>query len=324
MPMTTRFFAFFSIAILWIHSVGFAANWSIAIHGGAGSAADKLTESQRLHRIDELKKALQIGTDHLSKGGTSLDAVEKVVRFLEDSPIFNAGKGAVFNAVGTHQLDASIMDGKTLSCGAVAGITVAKNPISVARHVMTNTRHVLLANDGADRFAVENGMEVVDRDYFWTPALRRQFQRLSKKNKDGNEPSEKGTVGCVALDKQGNLAAATSTGGLVMKKFGRIGDSPIVGAGTYANNETCAVSCTGIGEEYIRHSIAYSVSARMNLAGEELSTAVSHAINKTLKSGDGGIIAVDRKGNIAVEYNTPGMSFGYASSQGEFKAGLEK
>ena len=324
MQAAIRFSVFFLSVYLGIPSGVDAQNWSIALHGGAGSSSDRLTEQQRAQRIASLERALKIGADHLSEGGTSLDAVEKVIRYLEDSPIFNAGKGAVFNAVGSHQLDASIMDGQMLSCGAVAGVTVAKNPISVARLVMTKTRHVLLANDGADRFAADNKVELVDADYFWTPALRKQFKRLSKKDVNRKEAVEKGTVGCVALDTDGNLAAGTSTGGLVMKKFGRVGDSPIIGAGTYANNKTCAVSCTGIGEEYIRHSIAYSISARMQLVGDDVATAVSHAIKTTLKPGDGGIIAVSKSGDIAVDYNTPGMSFGYANSKGKFVAGLEK
>ena len=250
--------------------------WAIALHGGAGRIPRDLNIDEQQNLRKSLQHALTRGKEILAKGGTALDAVEAVVAAMEDDPLFNAGKGAVFTSKGTHELDAAIMDGATLHCGAVAAIKYQKNPIRVARLVMERTPHVLLAGEGADAFAVENGCQRVGQDYFYTERRFRELQQtLSKegleplqkpaypvpagaKQVDGGAPS-KGTVGCVALDSHGNLAAATSTGGVTGKRPGRIGDSPIIGAGTYANT-TCAVSCTGTGEQFIRHSIATRVA----------------------------------------------------------------
>ncbi len=300
--------------------------YAIAIHGGAGSAPSIFSAEQNTARHGGLKKALQAGQKILDDGGQALEAVEAVIRILEDDPLFNAGRGAVLNAEGKAELDASIMDGRTKACGAVAGTTIAKNPISLARLVMTDTRHVLLGAAGADAFAVEKGLRTVPRDYFVT---QNQKQRWEKRKKAESNTSASradvilsdriGTVGCVALDSHGNLAAGTSTGGLMMKKFGRIGDSPIVGAGTYADNATCAVSCTGVGEEFIRNAIAYDISAQMKYAKAELETAVSKNLKQTLKPGFGGIIALDRQGNIVMDYNTKGMACAAADSNGRFE-----
>lgn len=292
-----------------------AGRYAIAVHGGAGSAPESFTPQENRARRESLRRALKIGNDILSDGGKAVDAVESVIRFLEDDPQFNAGKGAVFHAEGGHELDASIMDGKTKACGAVAAVTTVKNPISLARLVMTKTPHVLLASKGADRFAREMGVELVDPTYFDTEAKRRAWQRGRKR---GAAPSS-GTVGCVALDRHGDLAAGTSTGGLTNKRFGRVGDSPIIGAGTYADNQTCAVSCTGIGEEFIRHVVAYDVSALMKYGRLTLGDAVDTIIHRRLKPGSGGIIAVSRDGEIRMDYNTRGMACAAADSSGRFE-----
>ena len=258
-----------------------------------------------------MKAALTIGTDILKGGGKSLDAVEAVVRFLEDDAQFNAGRGAVFNAVGGHELDASIMDGKTLACGAVAGVSTTKNPIGLARLVMTDTRHVLLSGPGADQFAKEKKVTLVTQDYFHTHSARKAWQ-------DSRAKHSKGTVGCVALDSQGNLAAATSTGGLSNKQFGRVGDSPIIGAGTYADNATCAVSCTGVGKDYIHRAIANDMAAQMRYAQIPIEEAANEILTQRLTKGTGGIIAVDKDGKITMQFNTGGMARAAADSKGRF------
>jgi len=310
-----------------------APRYAIVIHGGAGSSPAQLSERSRLGREHAVQRVLRKGVEILKAGGSSLDAVEQVIRLMEDDPVFNAGRGAVFNNTGGHELDSSIMDGRDLSCGAVAGVKTVKNPISVARLVMTKTPHVLLAGDGADRFARQMGVKLVEQTYFSTEAARKRWERSRKakdeKTKKGaaGSPHEKihyGTVGCVALDRFGNIAAGTSTGGLTNKQYGRVGDSPIVGAGTYADNRTCGVSCTGIGEHYIRNAVAYDVSARMNYLKSSVQDAVDAVITKTLKPGYGGIIALDAKGNIAAGFNTGGMTRGMADSTGRFEVKIGK
>lgn len=305
--------------------------YAIAIHGGAGPNPKKFTAESLQARRDSMRKALELGVEVLKTGGTSLDAVEKVVLFLEDDPQFNAGVGAVFNSVGSHELDASIMDGRDLSCGAVAGVSNVKNPITLARLVMTETRHVLFAGDGAEEFAKKMGVELVDPKHFDTDRTRKAFQRIRamlgengswKKDtkldlQEVDTGSYHGTVGCVALDKNGDLAAATSTGGMTNKQFGRVGDSPIVGAGTYADNKTCAVSCTGHGEQYIRNAVAYDVSAQVKYRGYTIQQATEDVL-KRLESGAGGIIVVDKDGNISMEFTTAGMARAAADSNGRF------
>lgn len=292
--------------------------YAIIIHGGAGSDPQSWSAEFRDARKAALRKALASGVGVLKAGGSSLDAVEAAVRTMEDDPVFNAGRGAVLNDAGGFQLDASIMDGRTKACGAVAGVSIVKNPIRLSRLVMTKTRHVLLATDGADAFARQMKVDLVEQSYFRTERQMKAWkQRQQRERQQGDAGADsKGTVGCAALDSAGNLAAGTSTGGLMFKKFGRIGDSPIVGAGTYADNASCAVSCTGVGEHFIRHAIAYDVSARMRYQGKTLKEAVDVIIKKTLKPGYGGIIAVSRTGEIVDGFNTGGMSRAAADQDG--------
>ncbi len=297
-------------------------NWSIAIHGGAGGSPDKWDDAKKQARTVGLEKALTAGKLVLAKGGAAIDAVEAAIRVLEDDASFNAGRGAVLTEDGTVEMDASIMNGKTLACGAVAGVTRTKNPIGLARLVMTNTKHVLLAGAGADEFAQEQGVTLVKPDYFKTSfdnSYKRGDQSRAKTN--DNEPHF-GTVGCVAFDQHGDLAAGTSTGGTAKKLPGRVGDSPIIGAGTYAANSSCAVSGTGIGEEYIRLSVAYDLAAQMLYADRPLKTAVTTVMNKRLERGVGGVIAVSRTGEIVMKHNTPGMSCAAADSNGRFETFL--
>ena len=299
--------------------------YAIAVHGGAGSWAETRTAEDRAQYEVALQKAVTAGREVLEQGGTALDAVERVVCMLEDDPKFNAGRGAVFNAAGGHELDASIMDGRTKACGAVGGVRTVKNPISLARLVMTDTPHVLLVGDGAEAFADEANVERVTAGYFHTDKQYQNFLRAQQPPQNDDQQAvgdNKGTVGCVALDSHGNLAAGTSTGGLVMKRYGRIGDSPIIGAGTYADNETCAVSCTGIGEEFIRHAIAHDLSARIKHGKQTLEEAAKTLIHETLKPNTGGLIAIDRHGNIVMPFNTPGMARAAADSSGKLELGL--
>ncbi len=302
-------------------------HYAIAIHGGAGVISRDTDPAQVQAYQDALAEALRRGQAILEGGGTSLDAVESTVRYLEDQPQFNAGRGAVFTEAGGHELDASIMDGKSLACGAVAGVKTVKNPITLARLVMERTPHILLAGEGAEAFAEEMGVERVGQDYFHTDRRYEQWQRARQRRTTMLDHSEvdatkMGTVGCVALDKHGNLAAATSTGGMTNKKAGRVGDSPLIGAGNYAENATCAVSGTGIGEEFIRHGVAQRVAAAMRYKGLSLEAAAGHVVREVLKPGDGGVIAVDGSGNIAMVFNTQGMFRGAADSRGQFEVGI--
>ncbi|MEO8399898.1 MAG: isoaspartyl peptidase/L-asparaginase [Ignavibacteriaceae bacterium] len=288
----------------------------IVIHGGAGTIDKSLPDSIKDEYYHSLSDALKLGEDMLKKGKKSIDVVQKVVMFLEDDPKFNAGKGAVYTSEGTHELDASIMDGSDLSNGAVAGVKGIKNPIALARLVKDKTPHVLLMGEGAEKFGKKMGVEFRPQEYFDTPNRYEQWQSQIK--------DKKGTVGCVALDKTGNLAAATSTGGLTNKMPGRIGDSPLINAGTYANNKTCAVSATGQGEKFITNTVAYNISALMEYKNLSLKDAANEIINKRLKPGDGGIIAVDKNGNYVMEFNTTGMFRGEADSNGNFEVKIWK
>lgn len=288
---------------------------SIAIHGGAGTIRkSSMNDEKRKEYTDALKKALNAGYNILNKGGTAMDAVEKAVISLEDCPLFNAGKGSVFNSKGEHEMDAAIMNGMDLKAGAVAGIHHIKNPIALARKVMDATDHVLLIGEGAMEFAQKMGFKLLKDEYFFNDFRYKQWQRMKNENRialDHSEDKEKkfGTVGAVALDMHGNLASGVSTGGMTNKKYGRVGDSSIIGAGIYANNKTCAVSCTGSGEFFIRNVVAYDVSCLMEYKGMNLKDACDEVIQNKLKSigGDGGLIAVDTLGNIAMPFNTPGM-----------------
>jgi L-asparaginase / beta-aspartyl-peptidase len=299
--------------------------WAIVVHGGAGTVSkDAAPETVQAWR-DGLRVALEKGKSIVEAGGTSLDAVEATIRILEDNPLFNAGKGAVFNSAGGHELDSSIMDGSSLDGGAVAGVTTVKNPISLARRVMDETRHVLLAGPGAEQFATEQKVDRVKNSYFSTARRRESWNRV--RVREANQPVSRvtaaqpwhyGTVGCAVLDSHGNLAAGTSTGGLTNKKFGRVGDSPILGAGTYADNETCAVSATGTGEQFIRHTVAAQISQLMRHRSWTLKQSAEYVLNQRLNKGDGGVIAVDLHGNIEWVYTSPGMFRAAADSDGRF------
>jgi beta-aspartyl-peptidase (threonine type) len=286
-------------------------SWVLVIHGGAGGPAKgTMADDQEKAYLAELGKALEQGAKILSSGGSSLDAVEAAVKYMEDCPLFNAGKGAVLNAEGIAELDAAIMDGLSGKAGAVAGVKTLKNPIMAARKVMENTKHVMLAGEGADRFGKEIGLETVNSGYFITPQRQGSYEKWKQE--------KKGTVGAVALDSRGNLAAATSTGGMTGKMPGRIGDSPVIGAGTFASNRTCAVSATGHGEFFIRNVVAYDLSAIMEYGKVPLQEAADQIIFEKLKrqGASGGLIAIDREGNIAMPYNTNAMFRGFIRSDG--------
>lgn len=297
--------------------------WAIVVHGGAGTVSnDAAPETVQAWR-DGLRVALEKGKSILETGGKSLDAVEATIRILEDNSLFNAGKGAVFNSAGGHELDSSIMDGRSLDGGAVAGVTTVRNPISLARRVMDQTRHVLLAGPGAEQFATEQKVDRVKNSYFSTDRRRESWNRV--REREANQPVSRGgaaqpwqygTVGCVVLDSHGNLAAGTSTGGLTNKKFGRVGDSPILGAGTYADNETCAVSATGTGEQFIRHTVAAQISQLMRHRRWTLKQSAEYVLQERLNKGDGGVIAVDLHGNIEWVFTSPGMFRAAADSDG--------
>jgi beta-aspartyl-peptidase (threonine type) len=287
--------------------------YAIAIHGGAGVPRDSLGDDLQHAYLASLEEALRVGLGILEQGGGSLDAVEQTLRYLEDDPLFNAGRGAVFNRDGVNELDASIMDGSTLGCGAVTGARSVRNPISLARLVMERTDHVLLAGEGAERFAAEMGVERVAPRYFFT---ERRWERMQQALEDD---AGGGTVGAVALDREGNLAAGTSTGGLTAKMAGRVGDTPIIGAGTYADNRSCAISCTGRGEEFIRRGVALQVAALVRNGGMELVQAAQRMVDDELQPGDGGLIALGPTGEIAMVFNTPGMFRGAADSRGLFE-----
>ena len=282
--------------------------YAIAIHGGAGTITRKnmTPEKEEAYR-SKLTEALNTGYVVLENGGSSLNAVESTIKILEKSDLFNAGKRAVFTNAGTNELDASIMDGSNLKAGAVTGVKTVKNPISAARKVMEETWHVMLSGDGADQFAAAQNLEIVNPSYFYT---QRRWDSLKK-----IQSEKHGTVGCVALDQNGNLAAGTSTGGLTNKQWGRIGDSPIIGAGTYANNNTCAVSGTGQGEYFIRGNVAFDVSAMMEYENLSVGKAARKVIGKLSDlGGEGGVIAMDNRGNISMPFNTAGMYRGFRTA----------
>ena len=307
----------------------------IAIHGGAGAIArDAMSSEKEREYLDALTRIVAAGQAVLAQGGSALDAVTTAVRLLEDCPLFNAGHGAVFTSAGTHELDASIMDGATLRTGAIANVNCVRNPVLAARKVMEESKHVFFVGAGAEAFAREQGLEIVDPSYFSTEARREQLLRVQRENPDAavldhdgqaivargqpamarpTDPLDAdkkfGTVGAVAVDAHGNLAAATSTGGITNKQVGRVGDAPIIGAGCYANNRTCAVSTTGTGEMYIRMVAAYDISALMEYTGATLETAAAKVMHEKLPSieGKGGLIAVDAQGNVTLPFNTEGM-----------------
>lgn len=297
-------------------------DWAIAVHGGAGTLDRNAPPAELQAYRDALQKALDLGRERLARGDAGLDVCEAVVRMLEDDPHFNAGKGAAFNEQGKHELDAAIMDGSTLAAGAVAGVRTVKNPISLARLVMQKTPHILLAGDGAEQFADAMQVPRVPNESFDTEYRRAVLEEVLKERQQHGSlaaphagPGAYGTVGCVVRDRQGHLAAATSTGGLTGKRWGRIGDSPLIGAGTYADG-WAAVSGTGTGEQFMRNVIGHTVAARMRFGGQTLAAAAHDAVFGTLQPDDGGIIAVDKDGNLAAEYNTTGMYRALADSTG--------
>lgn len=295
--------------------------WALAIHGGAGVPADGADHSEQ---EQSLREALSLGRGILNRGGSSVEAVVAIVERLENDPLFNAGRGAVFTSEGTCELDASLMDGSTRNCGAVSGVTTVKNPIRLAAQVMYESRHVFLVGRGAETFAAEQGLELVENTYFQTDHRREQWERA--RGRAGAPPRTGaeylGTVGAVALDRDGNIAAATSTGGLTNKRYGRVGDSPIIGAGTFADNASCGVSCTGQGELFIRHGIAHALAARVEFGGQSLGSAARQLLTEVLPEDSGGLIAIDRDGNIVMEFNTAGMYRGAADARGRYEVGV--
>ncbi len=297
------------------------------IHGGAGviRRGSLSPEREKEYRA-KLEEAVMAGYKALQAGRSGLDAIEAAIKIMEDSPLFNAGKGAVFTNEGKNELDASIMDGKTQNAGAVAGLRRVKNPISLARAVMEKSEHVMMIGDGAEKFAAEQKLEIVDEKYFWTQDRWDGLQRILKREKEqgntlenGKPENRFGTVGAVALDKDGNISAGTSTGGMTNKRFGRVGDVPIIGAGTYANNASCAVSATGWGEYFIRLTIARDICSLIEYRGLPIQHASDMVIKKKLQDlgGDGGIIAIDRFGNMGISFNSEGMYRAYINAEGK-------
>jgi beta-aspartyl-peptidase (threonine type) len=317
------------VFVLANHSVGQEKKYAIVIHGGAGTMKKEQMDSVKEKAyIEKLNEALLVGEKMLKKGARGIDVVVKVIQVMEESPLFNAGVGAVFTHDGKVELDASIMDGQYLKAGAVAGITDVKSPIELAYRVMVNSPHVMLTGKGASEFAKKEGLTMVKNKYFYTEERKKALEKAleNEKKQIQGEKEKHGTVGCVVLDTYGNLAAGTSTGGMTNKRYGRIGDSPIIGAGTYANNTTCAVSCTGHGEYFIRYVVAFSVSALMEYNGLNLKTASDYIVNQKLveAGGTGGLIAIDKEGNIAMPFNTEGMFRGFLNSTGEKKIAIYK
>jgi beta-aspartyl-peptidase (threonine type) len=310
-------------------------DFGLVVHGGAGTIErSKMTlEREREHRAG-IERALSVGYEILKHGGSSLDATEAAVRVFEDDPHFNAGRGSVFTNVGTNELDAAIMDGKTLKAGAVANLRQIKNPILLARLVMEKSPHVLMTGEGAEAFAKENDADFVEQKYFYTKERWDALEKIKAAEKSGgggkkefviSDQDRHGTVGAVALDQNGNLAAATSTGGTTNKRAGRVGDSPVIGAGTYANNATCAVSATGDGEYFIGATVGHDVSALMEYRGMSLKEAAQTVLDKVAKlGGTGGLIAIDRQGHIASPFNTSGMYRGYVDPSGKFVVEIYK
>jgi beta-aspartyl-peptidase (threonine type) len=314
-------------------------NFAIVIHGGAGNLVKKNYSKEELVQYEKtLSSALDSGYAMLQNGQTATQVVEKTIQILEDSPLFNAGKGSVFSNEGRNEMDAAIMDGSTLKCGAVTNLQHIKNPISLAKHIMENSSFVFLNGEGAEKYAKENGFDFVEPEYFFVEKKWNEMLRIrdSSKTQLDNEnrgdireidqDNKYGTVGCVVLDQYGNLSAGTSTGGITNKKYNRIGDSPLIGAGTYANNETCAISCTGHGEDFIRLVVGHQVHSLMKYNHRSIQKAADLVIQKELTElkGRGGLIAIDKQGNIAFSFNTTGMFRGYINKKGEKYIGILK
>lgn len=299
--------------------------WAIVLHGGAGTISKDLPDSVKQSYMDDLSEAVSIGEEALKRGESALDVVEKVINYLENNPKFNAGKGAVFTHEGAHELDAAIMVGNTRQAGAITGVKTIKNPISLARYVMENSKHVMFAGEGAEEYADQTDLERVNQDYFYTDKRYESYKRaisedlqsgLIKRNSEYWEDDKFGTVGCVVLDKNGMLVAGTSTGGMTNKKYGRVGDVPVIGSGTYAS-EVVAVSMTGWGEKIMRAVSAHTVSSYMKFKDASLEEAGDYLLNDVLDPNDAGMIAVDRYGNMYMNMNTTGMFRGMADSEGK-------
>ena len=316
-------------------------DFAIIIHGGAGTILKKnMTPEKELAYQEKLSEAIKVGYTILKSGGTSQQAVMKTIQVMEESPLFNAGKGAVFTHEETNELDASFMDGKSLNAGAIAGVTDVKSPIELAIKVMTDSDHVMLSGKGASIFAKEKGLEIVAPSYFYTERRFKSLQKIKNLNKTELDRNDKksafydadiknskfGTVGCVALDKNGNIAAGTSTGGMTNKRWGRIGDAPIIGSGTYANNKTCGVSSTGWGEYFIRSQVAYDISAQMEYQKKTLKQATKDVIQNKLTTlgGTGGVVALDKNGNMSFEFNTAGMYRASMNDKGDLVVKIYK
>lgn len=341
----------FLLLLISSFSIAQNKNLTLVIHGGAGTITRaNMTPAKEKAYNETLDLALKTGMAVLKKGGTSMDAVEATIHIMEDSPLFNAGKGAVFTHDGVNELDAAVMEGKNLMAGAISGVRTIKNPISAARKVMEKSEHVMMTGVGAEQFAKEQGIEIVDPSYFYTETRWNGLQNALKEDKvklDHADSLKKsgfirpdteqneliftegqkfGTVGCVALDQFGNLAAGTSTGGMTNKRYGRVGDAPIIGAGTYANNASCAVSATGHGEFFIRSVVAHDVAALMEYKNWTLKKAADKVVMKKLVKigGEGGLIALDAKGNIAMPFNSEGMYRGYIKADGTKFIGIYK
>jgi len=323
-------------------SGGYEGRIALAIHGGAGTIKKgSMTAAQEAEYRQKMEESLNAGYAVLEAGGSALDAAIAAVKVMEDSPLFNAGKGAVFTSDGTNEMDAAIMDGATKNAGAVAGLTRVKNPITAAHAVMTKSPHVFMVGRGAEQFAAAQGLELVDPSYFKDEKRYEQWLKIKETEKqqldhssllemESEDPYFKdrkfGTVGAVALDKEGNIAAATSTGGMTNKRYGRVGDVPIIGAGTYADNATCAVSATGHGEYFIRAVVGHEIAAQIKYAGKTLEAAADDVVMNQLveMKGEGGVIAIDRQGNISMPFNSEGMYRGYIREQGRGKTFIYK
>ena len=315
--MFRSIFTVFFISILFSCENGKEIDFAIVIHGGAGTIVKKnMSKKMELAYNQKLKEALNVGYEILEGGGSSIDAVESTIKVLENSELFNAGKGSVLSNDEIVEMDASIMFGGNLNAGAISGVKTIKNPISAARSVMEKSDHVFLSGNGAELFAKSQGLEIVDNEYFITQ--RRLNSLINTKKRDSLNDDKFGTVGCVALDKFGNITSGTSTGGMTNKKWNRVGDVPIIGSGTYANNKTCGISSTGWGEYFIRNVVAYDISSQIEYGGITLSEAAQNSLEKVKElGGSGGVIGIDKKGNIVMDFNTEGMYRGYRKSNGE-------
>ncbi len=323
-----RFFGGLLLCLFPVWAVAAGQPVAIALHGGAGTIErDRMSAEAEAEYRSFLDKAISDGYQQLQAGEEGLDVVVAIIQRMEDSPLFNAGKGAVYTWEGQHELDASIMHGALMDAGAVAGVTTVQSPIALARAVMEQSPHVMLASRGAEQFAAELGIPEVSADYFSTERRKRALESYKARKQAGVEPEvdyKFGTVGVVVLDSKGNLAAGTSTGGMTGKRWGRIGDAPVIGAGTYADNRSCAVSATGHGEYFIRHTVARDICARMQFAGQSLQDAAESVIMDELMAagGDGGIVAVDADGHVSMVFNTPGMYRASVSGSGEKRIGI--